>query len=55
MIIDVASLFPCYASIFPEHALAPPLSLGGSIGARVEREGSTECQVLIILYKFDKM
>ena len=54
MIIDVASLFQCYASIFPEHAPRPAPVSGRKFGSK-GREGSTECQVAIILDKFDKM
>ena len=57
MIIDVASLFPCYASIFPEHAPRPAPESGRKFGSKGREggEASTECQVAIILDKFDKM
>ena len=39
MIIDVASLFLCYATIFPEHTRDSAPVSAGSMGARVERRG----------------
>ena len=55
--MDVASLFPCYSPHSQStRAQTPPLVSGRKLGSKGEyREVNTECQVLIILDKFDKM